>query len=514
LIDADEAQAAGHEARSIADELAKPQPDETIITRKTKGFVSRLSLTFSGTADLASKGEMIGEFGEQLAAWLVALSVWTEWHAAHRSNASPAGSGNTSRSSRIARRSSATGTNTASSHLPRESAAARRCARALLALPARNASGTNPSDSQKRFASMSCAHQQQNSLAPVRRAVEHRLDQRRPDQAALFSRRDVHLIDDADVVALEVLIVPDAVAGLGGGMMSMRTPKRDQPQMDTDSHGWGQAKLNGLDPPEVPAHEEVHEAKDLEGEHREDYHHEGPAQDAPTVTFRRRGRLVAERIRFHQLRILSPLYPCPSVAKVPHAASVVTPALPKVTLTGAQAGPLSMRVPIQNAVSHTVAPGASVVGNGTSSTALLVWPSNFQSSTEAGGVAPVKLNTDAPRTFAGLPRRAPVPSCSLIFTVRPATDTTSRFGGSDGAGIGDGVARTFNPSCAFCALVTVAVPSTIFAQLRMLVLRAALALFFAITFILLRTPGSTASSAVEYAEVADANAVAIAAVSP
>lgn len=83
LIDADEALAATHEARSIAEELAKPVPDETIITRKIKGFVSRLALTFSGTADLASKGEMIGEFGERLAAWLVALSVWTEWHAAH-----------------------------------------------------------------------------------------------------------------------------------------------------------------------------------------------------------------------------------------------------------------------------------------------------------------------------------------------------------------------------------------------------------------------------------------------
>jgi hypothetical protein len=83
LIDADEALAADHEARSISDELGKAVPDETVITRKTKGFVSRLSLTFSGTADLASKGEMIGEFGERLAAWLVALSVWTEWHAAH-----------------------------------------------------------------------------------------------------------------------------------------------------------------------------------------------------------------------------------------------------------------------------------------------------------------------------------------------------------------------------------------------------------------------------------------------
>jgi len=83
LIDADEALAAKHEALAIAEELSKEKPDETIITRKIKGFVSRLSLTFSGTADLASKGEMIGEFGERLAAWLVALSIWTEWHAAH-----------------------------------------------------------------------------------------------------------------------------------------------------------------------------------------------------------------------------------------------------------------------------------------------------------------------------------------------------------------------------------------------------------------------------------------------
>jgi len=83
LIDADEALSAEHEARSIAEELAKDAPDETVLIRKIKGFVSRLSLTFSGTADLASKGEMIGEFAERLAAWLVALSIWTEWHAAH-----------------------------------------------------------------------------------------------------------------------------------------------------------------------------------------------------------------------------------------------------------------------------------------------------------------------------------------------------------------------------------------------------------------------------------------------
>ncbi|HEX8341414.1 MAG TPA: hypothetical protein VF624_10945 [Tepidisphaeraceae bacterium] len=89
LIDADEATAAEHEAVSIANELGKEVPDETVITRKTKGFVSRLSLTFSGTADLAAKGEKIGEFGERLAAWLVALSIWTEWHAAHHAAPDP-----------------------------------------------------------------------------------------------------------------------------------------------------------------------------------------------------------------------------------------------------------------------------------------------------------------------------------------------------------------------------------------------------------------------------------------
>jgi hypothetical protein len=83
LIDADESLAANREALSIAEELGKELPDETITIRKIKGFVSRLSLTFSGTADLAQKGELIGEFAERLAAWLVALSVWTEWHAAH-----------------------------------------------------------------------------------------------------------------------------------------------------------------------------------------------------------------------------------------------------------------------------------------------------------------------------------------------------------------------------------------------------------------------------------------------
>ena len=89
LIDADESLAARHEARSIAEELEKDVPDEAVIIRKIKGFVSRLSLTFSGTVDLASKGALIGEFAERLAAWLVALSVWTEWHSAQRTPHDP-----------------------------------------------------------------------------------------------------------------------------------------------------------------------------------------------------------------------------------------------------------------------------------------------------------------------------------------------------------------------------------------------------------------------------------------
>jgi hypothetical protein len=91
LTDADEALAAKNEADAIGEELDKDVPDETVITRKIKGFVSRLSLTFSGTADLAAKGETIGEFAERLAAWLVALSIWTEWHAAHHAAPDPCG---------------------------------------------------------------------------------------------------------------------------------------------------------------------------------------------------------------------------------------------------------------------------------------------------------------------------------------------------------------------------------------------------------------------------------------
>ena len=81
-------------------------------------------------------------------------------------------------------------------------------------------------------------------------------------------------------------------------------------------------------------------------------------------------------------------------------------------------------------------------------------PSNFQDEISAGGVAPAKLNTLAPLTPAGLPRFDPeAESCSLIFTVYPVTDPISKAGAALGAGTGDGLLGTVNPSVLRCALV-------------------------------------------------------------
>src|SRR5439155_10525484 len=49
-------------------------------------------------------------------------------------------------------------------------------------------------------------------LAPIRRALEHRLDEHRADERPLFLRQDVHLIDHPDIIMLEILIVPDAIS--------------------------------------------------------------------------------------------------------------------------------------------------------------------------------------------------------------------------------------------------------------------------------------------------------------
>ena len=89
-----------------------------------------------------------------------------------------------------------------------------------------------------------------------------------------------------------------------------------------------------------------------------------------------------------------------------------------------------------------------------------------------GAVAPTKVKTEAPSTPAGLPRLEPVAvSCSLIFAVKPLTETTSSPGAAEGGGIGVGPDRTVNPSVNFCASVTVAVPLTRLASSRALFFR-------------------------------------------
>lgn len=76
--------------------------------------------------------------------------------------------------------------------------------------------------------------------------------------------------------------------------------------------------------------------------------------------------------------------------------------------TGAHAGPLCLRGLNQKAVSHTLAPGAVPPGKATSITVREVLPSNFQAEVSVGAVAPTKLNTAAPLTPSGLPRRLPL----------------------------------------------------------------------------------------------------------
>src|SRR3954469_745083 len=126
----------------------------------------------------------------------------------------------------------------------------------------------------------------------------------------------------------------------------------------------------------------------------------------------------------------------------------------RMALTGVQPGPAWARGLNQKAQSQTTVPGARAASNCTPTLVRVVLPSNFQSASSAGGVAPPDptwLNRDAPLTPAGLRRREAVPSCSLIVTVVPERPTTSRWGACDGAGIGAAVARTFNPRSSRCA---------------------------------------------------------------
>src|SRR5689334_1721760 len=106
-----------------------------------------------------------------------------------------------------------------------------------------------------------------------------------------------------------------------------------------------------------------------------------------------------------------------------HAASDVTEPPGRFTHTGRHAGPLSLRPLNQNAVNQTIAPGAVSMGKFTSNVVRPVFPSNFQSLSSAGGVAPTWLNKAAPMHPTGRPRR-PAVEASISFTtaVRPLTD--------------------------------------------------------------------------------------------
>src|SRR5438105_10805228 len=86
-------------------------------------------------------------------------------------------------------------------------------------------------------------------------------------------------------------------------------------------------------------------------------------------------------------------------------AAVDTPPPGRLVQTGGQAGPVSLRGLNQQADSHTVAPAATVLGNTTCNVVRPTLPSNFHRFRSAGGAAPTKLNTLAPATPGGLPRR-------------------------------------------------------------------------------------------------------------
>src|SRR3954470_17248639 len=115
-------------------------------------------------------------------------------------------------------------------------------------------------------------------------------------------------------------------------------------------------------------------------------------------------------------------------------------------LTGSHAGPDISRGLFQYAVSHTCEPAGMVAVNSTSKSVRVDSPSVFHAPMSAGGAAPTKLHTEAPRTPSGFARRSESADRSRIVTVRPSTRTISITGFSVGGLIGDGVAsRTGSP---------------------------------------------------------------------
>src|SRR3954453_21423398 len=138
----------------------------------------------------------------------------------------------------------------------------------------------------------------------------------------------------------------------------------------------------------------------------------------------------------HHPLTLSPHHPIPlsphHLVICPHAACD-TPTPPATyALIGVHAGPLALRGLNQNAVSHTWLPAATVGGNSMSNIVRVVEPSNFHCEMSAGGAEPTKLNTVAPSTPSGLPRRSESMLRSLTLSPRPRADTTSITGDSVG----------------------------------------------------------------------------------
>src|SRR5688500_1081372 len=138
----------------------------------------------------------------------------------------------------------------------------------------------------------------------------------------------------------------------------------------------------------------------------------------------------------------------------PHAAMAPPPGM--LVPTGALAGPRWARGLNQKAVNHTLAPAATVLGNSTFTTVRVVLPSNFQADSSVGAAAPTKLNTLAPSTPTGLPRRVEPASCRRRRTVLPLTEMTFRPGARAGAGTGAwAAAGTTTPSSILAAFTAV-----------------------------------------------------------
>lgn len=135
-----------------------------------------------------------------------------------------------------------------------------------------------------------------------------------------------------------------------------------------------------------------------------------------------------------------------------HATNDTPPAM--YALTGVHAGPLCERGLNQNAVKRTCDPAGVAESITTSTRVRVVDPSNFQRDKSAGGVAPTKLNNDAPFTPAGFEARSNPIACRRTFSVRPCAATISNTGDSVGGLIGVTVPlRGVSPRSIRCVFV-------------------------------------------------------------